>query len=269
MHKITGLYRLFNILSLDIAAGAMISAMFFAKLLSVKILPYGLMALGLTVWIIYTADHLRDAKAIGKQAASARHRFHQKYFATLLSIMMAAVVADTVIIFFIRKQVFTWGLVLTALVIVYLVAQRYLKFLKEIFIALLYTGGVLLPSLSVTPLSITSFHVILIIQFALTALINLLMFSWFDSETDATDKLNSFVTALGRSFAGFCIWALLAVNIGLGLFLWLEGLYHQPVLIFWSMNAVLLLIFIFRHRLRPYYRLPGDAVFLIPGIYLL
>jgi hypothetical protein len=269
MRKIAGLYRLFNILSLDIAAGAMISAMFFAKLLHVQILPYGLMALGLTVWIIYTADHLRDAKAIGKQAASTRHRFHQDHFKMMLSLMVAAIVVDTVIIFFIRKQVFTWGLLLSALVIVYLVAQRYLKFLKEIFIAALYTGGVLLPSLSVTSLAISSFHIVLIVQFAMTALINLLVFSWFDSEPDAIDKLNSFVTVLGRPFAAFCIWLLLIINIGLGGFLWFREPYHQPVLILWSMNAVLLLLFVFRNRLGSYYRLPGDAVFLIPGIYLL
>jgi hypothetical protein len=269
MRKITALYRLFNILSLDIAAGAMISAMFFAKLLQVRILPYGLIALGLTVWIIYTADHLRDARSIGKQAASERHRFHQKHFKTLLYVMAAAIVVDAIIILFIRKQVFAWGLLLAALVMAYLIVQRYLKFLKEIFIALLYTGGVLLPSLSVTSLTITSFHIVLFIQFAFTALTNLLMFSWFDSETDTKDKLNSFVTVLGKPFAERCIWILLTANIALGIFLWLSSPYHQPVLVFWLMNAVLLLMFAFRHRVGPYYRLPGDAVFLIPGICLL
>lgn len=269
MHRIIRLYRLFNILSLDIVAGAVISAMFFAKLLGVAILSYGLMALGLTVWIIYTADHLRDAKAIGKQAASERHRFHQKHFMVLFVLMVVALAADTIIIFFIRKQVFMWGLFLAALVAVYLLGQRYLKFLKEIFIAVLYTAGVLLPSLSVTTLSITPVHMVLIMQFGLTALTNLLMFSWFDSDTDTTDKLSSFVTVLGRRFTAYCIWTLLAINFALGVVLCLTGACSEPVLIFWSMNAVLLLIFVFRHKLAPYYRLTGDAVFLIPGIYLL
>lgn len=269
MHWIIRLYRLFNILSLDIVAGAVMSAMFFARLLKVAILSYGLIALGLTVWIIYTADHLRDAKTIGKQAASERHRFHQKHFRVLLGLMMLAIAADTVIIFFIRKQVFTWGLFLAALVIVYLLAQRYLKFLKELFIAVLYTAGVLLPSLSVTTLPVTAVHMALISQFALTALTNLLIFSWFDSDTDAADKLSSFVTVLGRRFTAYCIWALLALNFALGTWLCFTSACSGPVLIFWAMNAVLLLIFVFRHRFAPYYRLTGDAVFLIPGIYLL
>ena len=73
------LYRILNTLSLDVSIGAVISAMFFAEVLQVKILPYGLATLALTVWIIYTIDHLRDARAIGTKASTARHLFHQHY----------------------------------------------------------------------------------------------------------------------------------------------------------------------------------------------
>ena len=65
-------YQYINILSLDIAAGAVISAVFFAQIFNVQIKPYGLLALGLTVWIIYTVDHLRDAKKIKHQRLNAK-----------------------------------------------------------------------------------------------------------------------------------------------------------------------------------------------------
>jgi len=58
-----------------------ICASFFARLLDVAILPQGLISLGLTVWIIYTADHLLDAKKFkNKMRLTERHRFHQRHF---------------------------------------------------------------------------------------------------------------------------------------------------------------------------------------------
>lgn len=88
---------------------------FFAKLLAVRILPYGLVALGLTVWIIYTADHLRDAKLIVHKASSHRHRFHQQNFKVLLIILCVAFVVDAFVILYTRKPVLEWGLILLLL----------------------------------------------------------------------------------------------------------------------------------------------------------
>ena|SRR5688572_29933788 len=101
-------YQYVNILSLDVAAGAVISALFFAQIFNVQIKPYGLLALGLTVWIIYTADHLRDAKKIKHRASTQRHRFHQQYFCSLTVFVGSAILLDAVTIFFIRRQVFEW-----------------------------------------------------------------------------------------------------------------------------------------------------------------
>ena len=60
MSKILRLCQTLNILSIDIAAGAVICCAFFADILGVSVLPYGFITLGLTVWIIYTVDHLLD-----------------------------------------------------------------------------------------------------------------------------------------------------------------------------------------------------------------
>src|SRR5687767_11082148 len=154
MRAIFRFYQYVNILSLDITAGAIISALFFAKIFNVQIKPYGLVALGTTVWIIYTADHLRDAKKIKHKASTQRHRFHQLYFFPLVYFLCAAIFIDAVAIVFIRKQVFEWGLILSALVAFYLIVQQYLRFLKEFFIAALYTCGVLLLSISITSLDV-------------------------------------------------------------------------------------------------------------------
>jgi len=175
----------------------------------VAIRPVGLLALALTVWVIYTADHLRDAYTIGKSASTLRHRFHQEHFRTLLIAALAGVLVNVVIVFFIRKQVFVWGTVLAIGVGIYLIVQRYLKFLKEICIACLYTCGVLLPSITVTGVKLTTAHCLLIVQFMMVAWLNLLIFSWFDREDDKQDRQPSFVTMLGEPVTRASIWCLI------------------------------------------------------------
>src|SRR5688572_9142526 len=92
-------YRLMNILSIDVVAGATVSALFFAKIFDVQVRPFGLLALGVTVWAIYTLDHLRDAKKIRHEASTERHRFHQRHFKVLTVLLCAAVLIDIVLVF--------------------------------------------------------------------------------------------------------------------------------------------------------------------------
>lgn len=271
MNAAIRIYHFINILSLDIVAGAVVSALFFAKVFQVHIRIYGLLALGLTVWIIYTIDHLRDAKKIEHQASTQRHRFHQQYFYVMIGFLGLAILLDILIIFFIRQQVFKWGLVLGFIVGLYLIAQRSLRFLKEIFIASLYTCGVLLLSISTTRMQLNSMHYLLIAQFALVAWINLLMFSWFDQEYDRQDKQNSFVTILGKRTTRIFLHSFCGLNFLLAFIqISLYGV-TPSVFILLSMNTTLLLIFLFRtvFAKNDLYRLVGDAVFLFPIVLLL
>ena len=271
MRAILQLYRYINILSIDIVAGAIIGALFFGKMLQVEIKTFGLIALGLSVWIIYTTDHLRDAKKIRHQASTERHRFHQKYFRALVWFLGLAIVLDAVAIFYIRRQVFEGGLMLLPMVALYLVVQQYLRFLKEFVIAVLYTCGVLLLSITITSVDMTRMHYVIIFQFGLIAWINLILFSWFDYVYDERDEQNSFVIIIGER--GTCAFLyllfVLIFLLTLGLIL-IAGL-SVPVVILFMMTATLFLIFLFRARLarNDLYRMIGDAVFLFPLVYLI
>jgi len=271
MRRAIQVYRLFNLLSLDVVAGAIVCALFFGRIFSGSVTPYGWIGLGLTVWIIYTTDHLRDANRIDQEASTGRHRFHQLHFATLLSVVGVAIILDAVSLFFIRKQVLESGVILALAVAVYLITQRSLKFLKEIFIAILYTCGVLLPSVSVTKVVLSPTHYILIFQFAILALINLFIFSWFDREVDKQDNQYSFVTIVGERITRRSIWFLLLMEALLTLIQWVYGELKIPSLCLGMMGLMLLLIFVFRASMAKddYYRFFGDGVFLFPGIYLL
>jgi hypothetical protein len=271
MHAVLRFYQYINILSLDIAAGAVMSAQFFGKIFNVQIKPYGLVALGLTVWIIYTVDHLRDAKKIKHSASTQRHRFHQQYFYPLIILLCLAILWDAFTIFFIRRPVFEWGLILLSVVIFYLIVQQYLRFLKEFFIAALYTCGVLLPSITITSTDVGLMYGLLIIQFGMVAWINLVLFSWFDHVFDQQDEQNSFVTMMGKRTTFFFLYGLFGVNFLIAVIQATAFALSTPVLILGIMNIILFLIFTFRNTLarNDLYRLIGDAVFLIPGLFLI
>lgn len=269
MKLLNKIYQFVNILSLDVMAGAVICSVFFARVFHAYV-PYDtLLTLGLTVWIIYTIDHLRDAMLIPTPASTDRHRFHQRHFKTILPALLLAMVADFVIIWFVPAKVLLYGFILWLVVLLYLVFQRYLKFMKEFFVACLYTMGVLLPSVATLQTSIQPVHFILIAKFFITALMNLLLFSLFDQTQDRKQQQHSFVTWFGASSTRAGILFLGSFNILTGVWLW--SFDWRVAAIFIAMNAMLLAILALKKHLVPnnYYRIFGDAVFLIPLLYLL
>lgn len=271
MSHILKIYRLLNILSVDVSAGAVICALFFANILQVVVALPGLVGLGLTVWIIYSADHLLDARRIGERAVTDRHRFYQQYFGAMLSVTAVVAVADTTMILFIRPPVLHAGLALGTVVAVYLIAQRYFGFLKELMGALLYTGGVLLPAfVFLGGRTITTDQWIVILCFLLIAWINLLVFSYFDKTSDEEHGQVSFTTSLGEAKTRALIYALVAVSVVLCLYLMISSL-RWPSVVLLTMCIILALLL--RHRryfgTHDRYRYVGDAVFLLPLLVIL
>lgn len=268
MQRLIAIYRYCNLLSLDVAIGAVCTALFFADVLHVNLLPYGLISLGLSVWIIYTTDHLLDAWKTKSEAATARHKFHQKHFKLLFVFLSLAIVSESIVLLFIRKPVFIAGVAVVSFVGIYFLINPYLKFIKELFIAVLYTIGVLLPSIALTPLSVADWPWLLIICFFLTALINLILFSWFDYENDRRDKASSFATIVGRDVCGVVISSLFAIAVMLCCVVFLSD---QRVLMILLMNVFLLVTFVcdgyFSTSDR--FRLAGDSVFYLPLFYFL
>jgi len=272
MNSLVRAYRLLNILSLDIVAGAIICAVFFARIFNVVILPYGLISLGLTVWVIYTADHLLDASKLRATASTNRHRFHQQHFSALLIAALLAAVADGLQLFYIRRSVFVGGIVLALIVIVYFFVQRRLTFLKESFGAVLYAGGVLLIPVSLKETEFSVMQEMFALQFFLTALTNLLLFSLFDFAPDQRDNHNSLARSFGERKTRIVIKVLFAANAALAIIVlvgYSASLFPESILI--GMNVVLFVIFFKKQYFEcdDRYRLAGDAIFLLPLFYIL
>jgi hypothetical protein len=269
MKLLNKIYQFINILSLDVVAGAVICSDFFASILHAEVGYDTLLTLGLTVWIIYTIDHLRDAMLIPTLASTDRHRFHQRHFKIILAVLILTMVVDFVVIWFVPRKVVEYGFLLWLIVLLYLVFQRYLKFLKEFFVACLYTVGVLLPSISTLQTPLQSVDLILVAKFFITALMNLLLFSLFDQTQDRKQQQHSFVTWFGASSTRVGILFLGSFNILTGVWLW--SFDWRVAAIFIAMNAMLLAVLALQKHLvlNNYYRILGDAVFLIPLFYLL
>ncbi|HCW08696.1 MAG TPA: hypothetical protein DGG95_15160, partial [Cytophagales bacterium] len=174
---------------------------------------------------------------------------------------------------FVRRIVFIEGLGLAFFILIYFLFHRYLKLFKEVAGAVLYSGGVLLIPWSVKTDAITNAQLILIAQFALTALINLFLFSWYDRQQDEKDNHSSFATVMGENAARYSLKILFLVQAAFALVqLILDGTSSLlPNIILVTMNGILLLIFYKREYFEKAdrYRLVGDAVFFLPLIYVL
>lgn len=269
MNPLLKFYRSLNILSIDVALGAVCCGAWFAKYVDVQLRPYALICLGLTVWMIYTADHLLDARKIKDEASTLRHKFHQKHFIVLICFLVLAGIIDFILLFFLRAQVIHAGIFLSCLVIVYLLVNRWLSYVKEVAVGLLYCGGVMLPALSLITLGLSMSDLVVMLCFFFTALLNIMMFSWFDHESDIRDGYNSFSVKFGKAFTRKFIVGLFILQAML-LSILLFNRDFESALMLILMNAVLYLIFVRSNRFNQaeYYRLLGDMVFLIPTAFL-
>ena len=137
-------YHIINALSLDVALGAGILSLVIGRYLGFRVPVLVLLILVLTVWIIYTADHLMDAKSISGQASSFRHHFHQHFYRPILICFTIVMVTTVFLVTLIPPVTVFYGIPVVLGVAVYFISNRFfnLAFQKEVLIAVLYVLGV-------------------------------------------------------------------------------------------------------------------------------
>jgi 4-hydroxybenzoate polyprenyltransferase len=270
MELLIRFYRRCNLLSLDVAAGAVICALYFSKLVALSPRVQGMLALGFSVWVIYTVDRLLDVRRMTNAAASERHQFHQQYQKPLWVFSILTALAAVSLVYFLRPQVLVGGIILSLAAGLYLIFQKYLK-LKEFFVAGIYTAGVLLPSITVVSNKFSYVEYLLIAQLFMVALTNLLIFSWFEHDADKQDGHISFPIRFGKSITEKWLVMLSVINFLIAGWLITQTGVALPSILFISMTMVLLAVYLFPvyFQVNVRYRLLGDAVFFIPVIGLL
>lgn len=266
------LYHYLNILSIDVVAGAMIGSLYIAKVLGVDMPIVTSLALGLTVWMIYTFDHLVDARSHQHALVSQRHSFHKKHFRTLRAGIIIGLISLGVLLFSLPVATVLWGAALGCGVLAYFFTLDMVRVKglvhKEIMIAVIYTCGLFTGPISLYQGQLSWSHAVLFLQFFILALLNLVVFSFYDREFDKKASFPSLVLSLGEYRSHLLIKALFCLELALAAGNLLLGTAGQ--VIFLGMVSLLFLIHIFRDNpfVLRHYRWIGDGVFLAPIFYL-
>ena len=272
--------NLIQILSLDVVLGAGVSTVFVAKFLVAPIPFSSLLALCICVWLIYTADHLLDAYALGLRVAhTARHRYHQTRFKTIALAWGIVALLGVIILFYLPARLTLYGALLAAVVLIYALLLKYTALRtwlpKEFATALFYTAGVFLPTVAAYEAPLPWSGSVLFFQYFFLALGNLLLFSWFEADTDRQDGHPSFALSVGRPPVRALVYGCLAA-VGISSLVLLTVVAASWVTVVAQATMLTMALILLTLALRPTYfrrneryRLLGDGIFVLPIVSLL
>ena len=269
--------RLFQALSLDVTGGALAGGVFAVKFLQVKPNPWWWPVLALSVWAVYTADHLVDGYSQKSNAVIFRHRFHYRYrhFFTL-AVGVAAIAAVALVWFFMDRHILLWGLLLGvgALVYLLLIAKVYKSgfyFHKEFFIGLFYVAGIWLAPVFWYGAPLTTVQMVTLLIFVLLVWAEGLLVSAFELQDDRAESMGSFATFYGvKSTRKFALGLLLVVLLSLGVLLFTRPALRTGFLLLMAMDGLLIGLTAFEKSFRKnrLYRFWGEFTFWLPFLLL-
>lgn len=272
-------YKYANILSIDVVAGACASTWLVADFLKVHLPASVFICLATAVFVIYTSDHLMDARCIRHKAHTRRHLFHQQHYTRLWAIVAIASICGLVFLLRLPGKTIYYGLMISSMVGIYFLSLkiRRLKVIyhKELLVAFIYACGIFLGPLSIWSGDVPTGIFIFFFQFFLIAFINLLMFSYYEKETDEKDGQSSFVMNAGPVWSKKIIWLLVTLGFVSAMVV-IIFFYGNPWLLRLQMITIAMLLTLFLIGRYPSYftkndkyRLWGDAIFLYPIPFLL
>ncbi|MEX2593491.1 MAG: UbiA family prenyltransferase [Anditalea sp.] len=214
------IYAYLQSLSIDIVLGACAGMLFFDRLIEAELDLVLYILLGLAVWCIYTFDHLLDAKQIGKQASTFRHSFHQEHFKTIsfLLILIGGIGLGAAFYMLHIKYIIIYGLGLGILILLVFIFLKIVPgkwaFIKEISIATLYVGGIMLAPFFHNVLGEMPHSFWLLgIAYVLVAWFNTIYLGILDRESDYKDGLYSLALSMGESRSKKILYVLLAIML--------------------------------------------------------
>lgn len=266
------IYRYFHFLSLDIVLGALASSCFAARLFAVNPGWAWWITLAMTVWLLYTGDHLLDAWRNRKKIERELHFFMNKNRRTIIWSMGVVTVIDMLLIFNLLDQgLMKYALVLAGLVLLFYAMRhifrknRVLFVPGEFFVLFIYMAGTWLGPASAVKNGFVPSQGMIALIFAGVLLMNLGVISLYDIKLDNRLGIGSLANALGpkrtrRLLVGTSITIYLVSVLQ---FLVFEmDRYFKYALILAGMATILLMVLLYPSRFRKndYYRLAADAV---------
>jgi hypothetical protein len=272
-------YEIARLLSIDVALAALGGGVMAVRVIGTSPRSAFFLLLPLSVWVVYTLDHLLDAQRMGSNAPTPRHRFHFTHRWWLsITVAMIAVFCDIVGLVELSWSGVYFGIGIASL---FGVHELLVKFagdraspllMKEIGVAVIFTAGTWgLPLVLHLQLGrrIDPAAVILMLQYLLLAIVNLIEFSIYEHKLDTRGGQTSFVRGIGRARARWIAQILLGVQPLLAV---VTVIFH-PSAVVWTaqvidltmavgLASILLFPRFFARTER--YRMVGDGVFVLP-----
>ncbi len=275
MYQLKLIYRYFTWLSGDVVVGAMAGMLFFERLLRTHLdwQVYGILAV--SVWCVYTLDHLLDSRLIRDSSIEDRHSFHAKNSRILWILLFVGVLAGIVWAYVSLKlsRDFLTGAGLACIILLLILGVRrlasYWIWLKESGTAVFYVIGIsFLPMLRTDSSLLSWKEFILLLIYVLLAYLNLLMLSWLDRAKDKQSGFRSTVSIIPdeRARSGIRSLALTVICLSLGTFILYPSLLRIYTCLLMMMGLVHYLVF-FESRLSSgQMRIRLEASFMIPMV---
>ncbi len=190
-----------EVLSLDISISVLGSAALAQRVFEAQMSFAWWIVLPLSVWSIYTADHLLDARKSGGASNNARHEFHYRHFKVLAWLTILCAAAATGLAFvFLRDLIFSAGALVAALSLMHLVLAFWgkVRFGKELSVGLIYTCGVWFAPWLNSRAEAGSLEYVIVTLFLVAAWLNLFMNSVVEFRADKKDGLLFALNVLSR-----------------------------------------------------------------------
>ncbi len=275
------IYRYLHFLSIDIVLGALASSCFAARLFGTDPGYVWWITLALTVWLLYTGDHMLDALRHKKKVEREMHYFMLKHRKLVIySLGVVAVVNFILIINLLDKKLFKYALVLAGLVLLFYAMRhvfkknRILQIPGEFFVMLLYMAGTWLGPAVAFEGGFEAGHGMIALIFLGVLLMNLGVISLYDIKLDSRMGIASLANLLGLKATKNL---LLGTAIAIYLVSFLQFLvfemdhFSKYALILAGMCTILLLVLYYPSRFRKndYFRLAADAVLMMGFLALL
>jgi hypothetical protein len=272
------LLQIFQAFSLDVVVGSLAMGVFAVTVLHVTVNGWWWPVLALSVWVVYTGDHLIDGFHQKQAATMFRHRIHYRYrYFFFAALFLAAITAVVLVWLFMDRRILTGGILLAMGALVYLGLIYFGRkiafyFQKEFFISFFYVAGIWLAPVIWygKPLSYSSMASMAILF--LLAWAEGLMMAYFEYKFDKGDRTQSFCTFYGLATTRklSAVLMMLAILLSFVLVFSTPALEKEFILLV-VLSAILMLLFVFPSFFQKNgrYRILGELSFWLPFVLLI
>ncbi len=263
-------------LSLDVVAGSLSIGYLIVRLLNLDTPISWWFILALSVWVVYSVDHILDSFVNNDEAMNQRHRFFFRYRTQILVIVGTTAVLDFVLsIIFLEIDLVIMGLIILGITVIYFsvinLASRvvYVKIPKELIISLIYMAGIALAPFYWYGQLPALFIIYILLIVWLLAFSESVIAGYFEYEVDKSDNHTSFSIKYGletsRKFI-ISLHTIIEISILIALFR-VDGIFYFAVLFnTLLMNFLLGIMIMFPNNsfIKKNYRLIGESAFILP-----